>query len=163
MSAARVGFTFIFPWPDDGTLRKRYNDYGRQYYSIDGLKDFLLSPRHCQREIGLLSRTAQRGTLLDVGVRSVALWEPRARSDTRLRESTSRRHPWPWDKGWVLRFKLETSCTQSSPHGLTLSPCGPRSNTFPIRIAMSNARANIRDRVVCFWRRFRISAGSRSA
>ncbi len=61
------GFTFVFPWPDDGTLQNHYDDYGRQYYSIEGLKDFLLSPKHCHREIALLLRATRPGTLLDVG------------------------------------------------------------------------------------------------
>ncbi len=61
------GFTFIFPWPDDTTLQNHYDDYGRQYYSIEGLKDFLLSPKHCNREIAILRRSTRQGTLLDVG------------------------------------------------------------------------------------------------
>jgi len=61
------GFTFIFPCPDDEALRKHYDDYGRQYYSTEGLKDFLLSAKHYRREMALLSRTTRAGTLLDVG------------------------------------------------------------------------------------------------
>ncbi len=60
-------FTFIFPCPDDEALWKHYDDAGRQYYSTEGLKDFLLSPKHYRREIALLSRTTRAGTLLDVG------------------------------------------------------------------------------------------------
>jgi 2-polyprenyl-3-methyl-5-hydroxy-6-metoxy-1,4-benzoquinol methylase len=60
-------FTFIFPWPDELTLQNHYDDYGRRYYSNNSLKDFLLSPKHYHREIGLLSRAAKLGTLLDVG------------------------------------------------------------------------------------------------
>jgi 2-polyprenyl-3-methyl-5-hydroxy-6-metoxy-1,4-benzoquinol methylase len=61
------GFTFIFPCPDDKTLQRHYEDYGQQYYSLDGLKDFLLSPKHCRREIALLLRATKAGSLLDVG------------------------------------------------------------------------------------------------
>ena len=61
------GVTFIFPWPDDEALQKLYADYGRRYYSTDGLKDFLLSPKHYHREIGLLVRVTRVGELLDVG------------------------------------------------------------------------------------------------
>jgi 2-polyprenyl-3-methyl-5-hydroxy-6-metoxy-1,4-benzoquinol methylase len=61
------GFTFVFPWPDDRTLRNHYDDYGRKYYSIDGLKDFLLSPKHCHRQINILLRATKPGRLLDVG------------------------------------------------------------------------------------------------
>ena len=61
------GFTFVFPWPDDRTLRDHYDDYGRKYYSIEVLKDFLLSPKHCHREIAILLRATKLGTLLDVG------------------------------------------------------------------------------------------------
>jgi 2-polyprenyl-3-methyl-5-hydroxy-6-metoxy-1,4-benzoquinol methylase len=60
-------FTFIFPWPDDKALKNMYDDYGHRYYSVEGLKDFLLSPKHYSREIGLLRRTTRVGRLLDVG------------------------------------------------------------------------------------------------
>jgi SAM-dependent methyltransferase len=60
-------FTFIFPWPDDGSLKNLYDDYGHRYYAVEGLKDFLLSPKHYCREIGLLLRTTRVGSLLDVG------------------------------------------------------------------------------------------------
>jgi len=60
-------FTFIFPYPDDKTLQRHYDDYGRRYYSLEGLKDFLLSQKHCDREIALLLRTTKAGSLLDVG------------------------------------------------------------------------------------------------
>jgi 2-polyprenyl-3-methyl-5-hydroxy-6-metoxy-1,4-benzoquinol methylase len=60
-------FTFIFPWPDDGALKNLYDDYGHRYYSVEGLKDFLLSPKHYSREIGFLLRTTRVGSLLDVG------------------------------------------------------------------------------------------------
>ncbi|MFI5057411.1 MAG: class I SAM-dependent methyltransferase [Candidatus Acidiferrales bacterium] len=59
--------TFVFPWPDDRALQGRYDDYGRRYYSIDVLKDFLLSRKHYPRELGLLLRTTKVGALLDVG------------------------------------------------------------------------------------------------
>src|ERR1700735_732478 len=61
-------FTFIFPWPDDQTLQNHYSDYGRRYYSRDGLKEFLLSSNHYHRELELLSRTAKLPcSVLDVG------------------------------------------------------------------------------------------------
>lgn len=61
------GLTFIFPCPDEETLNKKYEDYGRRYYSIYGLRSFLLSAKHYHREVALLLRTAKMGTLLDVG------------------------------------------------------------------------------------------------
>lgn len=61
------GLTFVFPWPDDRTLQNHYDDYGRRYYSLDGLQDFLLSSKHYYRELALLLRRTKPGTLLDVG------------------------------------------------------------------------------------------------
>ena len=66
-SCRSCGFTFVFPCPDDKALQKHYDDYGQQYYSLDGLKDFPLSPKHCRREIALLLRATRAGSLLDVG------------------------------------------------------------------------------------------------
>ncbi len=60
-------FTFVYPRPDDRTLRDHYDDYGLRYYSTPGLKDFLLSANHYQREISLLVQTTTSGSLLDVG------------------------------------------------------------------------------------------------
>jgi 2-polyprenyl-3-methyl-5-hydroxy-6-metoxy-1,4-benzoquinol methylase len=60
-------FTFIWPLPNDTALVELYQDYGRRYYSNDGVKEYLLSANHYRREIELLSRTAHAGTLLDVG------------------------------------------------------------------------------------------------
>src|SRR5437667_421290 len=57
----------VFPWPDDRTLQNHYDDYGRRYYSLDGLQDFLLSSKHYYRELALLLRRTKPGTLLDVG------------------------------------------------------------------------------------------------
>jgi 2-polyprenyl-3-methyl-5-hydroxy-6-metoxy-1,4-benzoquinol methylase len=61
------GLRFVFPRPDEKTLLEHYEDYGRRYYSLDGLKDFLLSPKHYRRELGLFLRTTKGGTVLDVG------------------------------------------------------------------------------------------------
>jgi 2-polyprenyl-3-methyl-5-hydroxy-6-metoxy-1,4-benzoquinol methylase len=60
-------FTFIYPFPDDRSLLNRYEDYGERYYSVDGVKEYLLSPNHSRREIALLRRTTKPGKLLDVG------------------------------------------------------------------------------------------------
>src|SRR5213592_290907 len=59
--------TFIFPYPDDKTLQRHYTDYGERYYTLDGLKDFLLSRDHYPSELSLLFRTTNVGALLDVG------------------------------------------------------------------------------------------------
>lgn len=61
------GMTFIFPWPDEQALQGHYEDYGQRYYLLDGLKDFLLSTKHYEREIRIVSRVASKGALLDVG------------------------------------------------------------------------------------------------
>lgn len=61
------GLTFIWPRPDGKALAIRYEDYGRRYYSLGGLRDYLLSPDHYRREVELLQRTSKGGTLLDVG------------------------------------------------------------------------------------------------
>jgi len=61
------GFTLIWPRPDDAALVSLYEDYGRRYYSTEGVKRYLLSANHYRREIELLSRACRTGTLLDVG------------------------------------------------------------------------------------------------
>ena len=63
----RCGATFVFPRPDDKTLQQHYEDYGRRYFSLEGVKNFLLSADHYRREVGLLKRTTKAGRLLDVG------------------------------------------------------------------------------------------------
>ncbi|HKV63635.1 MAG TPA: class I SAM-dependent methyltransferase [Candidatus Acidoferrum sp.] len=66
-SCHKCCLTFIWPRPDDAALVDLYEDYGRRYYSSEGVKRYLLSANHYHREIELLSRTSQAGTLLDVG------------------------------------------------------------------------------------------------
>lgn len=66
-ACSSCSLTFIFPCPDDVALQAHYEDYGRRYYSVDGLKQFLLSSTHYRREVQLLVRIASGGTLLDVG------------------------------------------------------------------------------------------------
>jgi 2-polyprenyl-3-methyl-5-hydroxy-6-metoxy-1,4-benzoquinol methylase len=66
-ACAGCRFTFIFPWPDELALKNHYDECGRRYYSIEDLQQFLLSPKHYQREVGLLLRNSPMGRLLDVG------------------------------------------------------------------------------------------------
>jgi 2-polyprenyl-3-methyl-5-hydroxy-6-metoxy-1,4-benzoquinol methylase len=66
-SCHKCRLTFVWPRPEDAALVGHYEDYGRRYYSSEGLKGYLLSVNHYRREIELLSRTLQTGTLLDVG------------------------------------------------------------------------------------------------
>jgi 2-polyprenyl-3-methyl-5-hydroxy-6-metoxy-1,4-benzoquinol methylase len=66
-ACASCGLTFVFPRPGEKTLQEHYEDYGWRYYSLDGLKDFLLSAKHYRRELRLLRQTKKAGKLLDVG------------------------------------------------------------------------------------------------
>jgi hypothetical protein len=79
-------FTFIFPWPDDRSLKNLYDDYGHRYYSVTGLQDFLLSPKHYVHEIELLRRTTRVGSLIDVGCSVGGFVRGRGNWGTRRRE-----------------------------------------------------------------------------
>ncbi len=59
--------TFILPRPGSESLRKHYEEYGREYYSRDGMSEYLISEVRYRREIALLEQATRPGRLLDVG------------------------------------------------------------------------------------------------